>query len=138
MDQVPLSLFITGHVASSLSISVFVMVYSALITSLRLCSILNTRTEPLYEQNHVAFVLSVCRRSGIPSYSQPQEAKNCTTSPFKVRIGDLAAHLRRWLDVEGLEGPSALKTPSQLRGLSVHGTDGELVLTLEPTEDLRD
>jgi hypothetical protein len=29
-----------------------------LITSLRLCSILNTRAEPLCEQTHVAFVLS--------------------------------------------------------------------------------
>jgi len=87
MDQVLPSIFITGYVASSLSISVFVVVYSALITSLRLCSILKSRTEPLYEQNYVAFILSVCRRSGIPSYSQSQEAKDCTISPFKVRIG---------------------------------------------------
>ena len=58
--------------------------------------------------------------------------------PIQGQNRDLGAQLRRWLDVEGLEGPSALKTPSQLRGLSVHGTDGELVLTLEPAEDLRD
>ena len=111
MDQVLPSLFITRYVASSPSLSVFTAVYSALITSLRFCSIFNARTEPLYEQNHVAFVLSVCRRSGILSYSRPQEAKDCTTGPFKVRIG-IAAHLRRWFDVEGLEGPSALETPS--------------------------
>ena len=34
------------------------MIYSMLITSLRLCSIPNPRAEPLYEQNRVAFVLS--------------------------------------------------------------------------------
>lgn len=30
--------------------------------------------------------------------------------PIQGQNRDLAAHLRRWLDVEGLEGPSALET----------------------------
>lgn len=66
MDQVLPSLSVTGYVASSLSISVFLMVYSALITSLRLRSILNTRTEPLRAEPRRFCFFSVCQRSGIP------------------------------------------------------------------------
>jgi hypothetical protein len=54
MDQVQRSLFITAQAGSSLSILVFAVVCSTPITLLRLFSILNTQTEPLYEHNHIA------------------------------------------------------------------------------------
>lgn len=54
MDQVRRSLFIPGQIGSSISVLVFAVVYLTLITFLRLCSILNTQTEPLYEHNHIA------------------------------------------------------------------------------------
>jgi hypothetical protein len=58
MDQALPSIFITGYVASSLSIPVFVVVHSALVTSLRLCA------SSTYEQN-----LSTCRTTS-PLFSQ--------------------------------------------------------------------
>ena len=58
MDQVLTDLFITIEVACPQTTPVFVDVCLLLITSPCLCSLLNARSEPLYDQNNIAFVLS--------------------------------------------------------------------------------
>jgi hypothetical protein len=138
MDQVLPSLSVTGYVASSLSISVFLMVYSALITSLRLRSILNTRTEPLRaEPRRFCFSQFVNGPESPPTLNR-KKLKNAPPAHSRPESGS-SRIFEALARCGGSGGSISLgDTCPSCEGLSVHGTDGGLVLTLEPAEDLRD